>query len=217
MTRRFSASILNGPLAVVLLSAAPALAQSKPPGPFEVTISIGTAHLAGIEDLPYRKPHLLESPYTFVGRLGGSYFWKTHLKTAVDVGWRTRTDIFDENRTGDSDAVVFFTHTYKLFRLSFAQQYQFRRHERFQPYVGAGGGLDVDKEFDGLIDDSGARTSDPNAPKPPAAPISRTSKPSVFATFGFQQFFSDHFSWHVELRAGNRDRGSIKFGLGMGF
>jgi hypothetical protein len=167
-----------------------------------------------------------EFPHTWAMLVGGGYYWNAHSKTEVEVGWRTRTDQYDTDPPcpliGNSircdlriGPIAFLTHNYEMLRGSVAQVYQFRRSARFQPYIGAGVSVQVEREFDARTGQTPIRT--PASPGPTDGPGSRRTFTRPFVRAGFQKYTSNHVFVVTELRIGKPELWTFKLGLGVGF
>jgi hypothetical protein len=222
--------------------------QPLPPARFDIAVSLSAFHLdaAGLAYAPghgaivtkgasYEQDVFGPDPPDTVAMLvSAGYYWNTHAETEVEVGWRARSDQYDTDPACPliggvircdltaPQPVAFLMHNYEMRRVSLAQMYQFRRGTRFQPYIGAGMTLQLEREYESRIESPSGRTPPGAGPVGPGAglpgPGSFQTAIGPFASVGFEQHLADRRVFVVtELRIGNPERWTFKLGLGVGF
>jgi hypothetical protein len=149
--------------------------------------------------------------------LGAGYYWTDHLKTEIEAAWPGPSDAYGYFNTRLADGTQVYgydEHSYRTFKVSAGQSYQFGRNAFFHPFVG--GGLDITREHDTIEH----KTETTRGPLSTEVSDTAVVRARPFVATGFKAYFSERgfFRGEWKLDFGSRAEGMTwKAGFGVDF
>jgi len=195
--------------------AAPAQTARVPLSRADVTVSIGA--FGANHDVAGEPCCNRNWSSSFFKGFGAGYYWTDHLKTEVEAAWPGATEAYGYFNTRLADGTQAFTyeeHSFRAFKVSAGQFYQFGRNSFFHPFIG--GGIEITRERD----ENERRTQTPRELVAAEVSDSTTVRGRPFVATGFKTYFSDRAFFRGELKidvGGRIDQMVWKAGFGVDF
>jgi len=133
---------------------------------------------------------------------GAGYYWTDHLKTELDLSWPGRTESFSYSANPQNAAVspvAYDLHSYKTFKMSGSQLYQFGQNAFVHPFVGAG--VDVDSDRDDIT-----RTTQFGRTVSEIRLTEHETHVKPFVTTGIKAYFSERVFFRTDVKVAFSDQ-----------
>jgi hypothetical protein len=146
---------------------------------------------------------------SFFGGVAGGWYWTDHLKTEVDFGAGTESQVYRATPIAIGTSTSYVTTQSRVSQqtLGISQQYQFFRNVWFHPHLAAG----VHVSWENIVDEiSPVVVYSPTAPPRQVQP-GRTEGPRTETTVrpfigtGFKAYFNERGFFRTDIRFAFRD------------